>query len=608
MSRHNKTLASHLQAVQGKEAKGSRMQAHYLSPETQNEFIEECGKSVLRTVVDEVKKALYYSIITDGTPDVSHTEQITFVLRFVKRNENNSWEVFERFLKVEAMEKKKGLDIANLICDVLKEHEIDLKNCRGQGYDNGSNMAGIYKGAQARILAKNPQATFISCAGHNANLAGVHAAESSVVVMAFFGNIQLLYNIFSGSPARWKILQETAKVSLHTLSKTRWSARIEAVRPLTQRPREIANALELLTKLDLTADVKNQVTSLIKWIKSFEYVVLVTFWFKVLHLIDDFSRVVQSRKITLDEELRLFNLLISDLVRLRNSWPNILEESRLVATNLDFATEFVEKRVRRRRIRHNEPDTAHYHSQPEKEFEVEVFNVALDNVLEQFRQRFETIEKINSIFAFIWSDSDSEENGHGLDVEENNDLPLTLEDKVQALVKLYPNDLSEEEFVVEIRHFKRIKQTLFGANLNPVELLNKIYAKDLQTLFPLICISLRMFACMPVSAAEGERSFSKLAIVKNALRSTMGQNRLSHLLTLTIESDLAKKISHEEIISNFAQKKARRVANLKELSIVPSCPSTLSSSQSRSLEDDQVIMVDEEENEEIETEAAEVEA
>ena len=133
MSRHNKTLASHLQAVQCKEAKGSRMQAHYLSPETQNEFIEECGKSVLRTVVDEVKKALYYSIITDGTPDVSHTEQITFVLRFVKRNENNSWEVFERFLKVEAMEKKKGLDIANLICDVLKEHEIDLKNCQGQG-------------------------------------------------------------------------------------------------------------------------------------------------------------------------------------------------------------------------------------------------------------------------------------------------------------------------------------------------------------------------------------------------------------------------------------------------------------------------------------------
>ena len=88
----------------------------------------------------------------------------------------------------------------------------------------------------------------------------------------------------------------------------------------------------------------------------------------------------------------------------------------------------------------------------------------------------------------------------------------------------------------------------------------------------------------------------------------MGQNRLSHLFSLTIESDLAKKISHEEIISNFAQKKARRVANLKELSIVPSCPSTLSSSQSRSLEDDQVIMVDEEENEEIETEAAEVEA
>ena len=48
---------------------------------------------------------------------------------------------------------------------------------------------------------------------------------------------------------------------------------------------------------------------------------------------------------------------------------------------------------------------------------------------------------------------------------------------------------------------------------------------------------------MPVSVAEGERSFSKLAIVKNHLRSTMGQGRLSSLVLLSCEHDLAKKLN-----------------------------------------------------------------
>ena len=44
------------------------MQAHYLSWLSQNEFIEECAKVVINAIIDEVKRALYYSIIVNGTP------------------------------------------------------------------------------------------------------------------------------------------------------------------------------------------------------------------------------------------------------------------------------------------------------------------------------------------------------------------------------------------------------------------------------------------------------------------------------------------------------------------------------------------------------------
>ena len=79
LSGHNKILKSHLDKVKKHHENNSRMQAHYLSPRSQNEFIDECSKVVLNAIVEEVKQVLYYSIIVDGTPDVSHTEQITFI-------------------------------------------------------------------------------------------------------------------------------------------------------------------------------------------------------------------------------------------------------------------------------------------------------------------------------------------------------------------------------------------------------------------------------------------------------------------------------------------------------------------------------------------------
>ena len=200
LSGHNKMLKSHLVEVKKHQENNSRIQAHYLSPRSQNEFIDECSKVVLNAIVEEVKQALYYSIIVDGTPDVSHPEQITFILRYVNLNEK-VWKICERLLRMEDCDKK-GRDIAELICLVLKEHDIEFKNSRGQGYDNGANMAGIYNGAQAVILEKNPQALFSSFSAHSLNLCGVHGAESSAVVKSFWGNIQRLYTLFSSSPSR----------------------------------------------------------------------------------------------------------------------------------------------------------------------------------------------------------------------------------------------------------------------------------------------------------------------------------------------------------------------------------------------------------------------
>lgn len=120
--------------------------------------------------------------------------------------------------------------------------------------------------------------------------------ETSPEIKSFFGNIQKLYNFFSFSPSRWKILQETAKLSLHTISTTRWSARIDAVRPLAKNYSGILDSLvRVKNEINLPADNYAEVMGLIDWLNSFEFVLLITIWYKILQCIAiKFSKVQNS--------------------------------------------------------------------------------------------------------------------------------------------------------------------------------------------------------------------------------------------------------------------------------------------------------------------------
>ena len=48
-----------------------------------DELIEFLGKKVLCAILEEVKKAKYYSISVDSTPDMSHTDQLCLTIRYV---------------------------------------------------------------------------------------------------------------------------------------------------------------------------------------------------------------------------------------------------------------------------------------------------------------------------------------------------------------------------------------------------------------------------------------------------------------------------------------------------------------------------------------------
>ena len=86
------------------------------------------------------------------------------------------------------------------------------------------------------------------------------------------------------------------------------------------------------------------------------------------------------------------------------------------------------------------------------------------------------------------------------------------------------------------------------------------FLKGIEGTFPNCEIALRLLLTIPVTVASGERSFSKLKIIKNYLRTLMSQDRLCGLALLSIEHEMSSKLDYKDLIAEFAAKKARKVA------------------------------------------------
>ena len=78
----------------------------------------------------------------------------------------------------------------------------------------------------------------------------------------------------------------------------------------------------------------------------------------------------------------------------------------------------------------------------------------------------------------------------------------------------------------------------------------------------LVYIALRVYLILMVTNCSGERSFSKLKYIKNRLRTTTTNERVTHLSLMSIEYDILRETDFDDLITDFAQRKGRIVSGL----------------------------------------------
>ncbi|XP_065684804.1 uncharacterized protein LOC136096979 [Hydra vulgaris] len=205
-------------------------------------------------------------------------------------------------------------------------------------------MARKYNGVQAVLIQLNLNCMFSSCGNHSLNLVGVGCAESCKEAVTYFRTIQQMYNLFSSSPQRWEIIKKHLPVSLHGMSKTRWSARIDGVKPVAQHLNSVRSALNELGVLHLTAQAKMELNAIQKYISKFDCILMLSIWMKLLTIIHQTNLIIEARHATLDIEKDNIENLCNDIQRLREQFDKILNESKFVARNIDVSCDFLTNR------------------------------------------------------------------------------------------------------------------------------------------------------------------------------------------------------------------------------------------------------------------------
>ncbi|XP_054276760.1 52 kDa repressor of the inhibitor of the protein kinase-like [Macrosteles quadrilineatus] len=545
ISHYNPQLNEHIANV-----KSGKYVPSYFSPKIQNEVIEILGKKVRSEILQDIKNAKYFSIMFDCTPDTARLEQMSQIIRYVKIVDGECV-IEESFVDFIISHQNTGRGLSEEILDKLMNDGLDIQNCRGQGFDNGANMAGKYEGVQAHICQLNDLAKFIPCSAHSLNLVGVHAAEVSVLMMNFFGKVLEFFNFFSSFTIRWEALLDCVKTTLKRHCETRWSSRRQAVTALQKNLPSVFKVLQNMADRsnNWNSDTTCGATNLLRQI-DFEFVCLLEIWTDVLISLDCTNKSLQGKTVTLDVASSLLSGLAKQIQHLREQGvQKYIDNAKLICTSMSIDSSFAEKRLRRVKKMSGEmaEDEAHLISS-EKIFERECYSV-FDKLMSEMDNRSHIYHNISSDFSFL--------SGKSLSRNSVCDLQKCAAD----LGVKYSRDIDTFELVNEVAAFKFQAKELVKdlEKASHLDLLKAISKYELKDAYPNVEISLRIFLTMPVSVASCERSFSKLKIIKNYLRSSMCETRLTNLAILSIEYDRAAKIDFNEVINEFALVKARKV-------------------------------------------------
>ncbi|KAL4558931.1 hypothetical protein LXL04_037136 [Taraxacum kok-saghyz] len=256
---------------------------------------------------------------------------------------------------------------------------------------------------------------------------------------------------------------------------------------------------------------------------------LTVIWYQVLNQVNVVSKRLQSKDMYLDNAISELNKLIEFFKDYQDSgFSKAIDEAKEIASDMGVDPVFPQR--------------------PEENFKVNYFIYIVDKATSSLETRFQQFKEYDTLFGFLFP-----HNYWGIEDKNLKSSSHRLEKALRFEIR---SDIDVEELYMELKLFETLETSELS---NPIDVLK--FMKELDY-FPNACIAYRILLTIPVTVAFVEKSFSKLNLLKSYLRSTMTQERLSGLATISIENEILESINYEELINQFAIKNARRASRI----------------------------------------------
>lgn len=282
--------------------------------------------------------------------------------------------------------------------------------------------------------------------------------------------------------------------------------------------------------------------------KLFEFVMLMTIWENILKPLSIVSKVLQSPQTNLHKACDLLQGTILSIEKMRDGYDELV----VSATGL----------CHKWGISITKPTTRKIYSKqycgeiqgdkrldvPEEKFRIAIFYPLIDTALFQLRDRFKGLHSVSRNFEFLLPQN--------IVTMKESEIVKSCYD----FISFYNNDVTSDL----IRQLISLKEFIKNTKIETIqELTSFIIEYDLSSLYSEILTACIIYLSLPVTVATAERSFSKLKLLKNYLRNSISQDRLTGISILNIEKSRTKELDIEKLINDFANLKSRKKNFLK---------------------------------------------
>jgi len=539
-----------------------RRYGHYMSPQYQNDFIQVFGDRIEKTIVEEVGAAQFFSILVDETKDLSRKEQLAFLVRYV-----HDGVIKERALGVFAMHDVTAEALFNFILAKMKTLGLEAMNCVGQCYDGASVMSGTANGVQARIQNEVPHALYVHCYAHRMNLVLVHCLSDIVEVKEFFYTVQLLYDFISNSHTRHELFLAAQKklnqqvLELERTATTRWLYWYRCINKVMLRYEAVLSTLQAAAEIH-SGRGASEATGLLTKVESFSFIIIMHIMEKLLGITNPLSEQLQQNGLIVVSAESLLSATRGNLLNARDeeartevfqkaaSFSNALGLQLDLQAAVDHPARSRSSRVRQlsKNLRDYLTNTTtgqqnvtdHGFVTVEQQM-TRLYCEVIDRMLAEFDRRFTSNSAVlRSLQAF----------------DASCDSFMSV-DSIQALALHYRvlvDELLVHSQTVSAGAYLRAKfpngECDMKDILTALELLPRAYSEIIKLV--------KIAMTIPVTTAGNERSFLCLKRVKTYLRTSTGDERLSHLMLMSVECCLARSFTLDSLVDDFAKLRPRR--------------------------------------------------